>query len=89
MYKNTVIIHADCEDKLQQLSYDINCTNRDQFYDLLLDYVPLKIREIIPIDQGYSVAWTDKFQYEQFIDDDRYKRIILFLKDYKIRIGWV
>lgn len=89
MYNNSFIIEIKDKEKFSILTYSLNESNREMLYDLLLDFVPLKIRKIIPTEQGYNITWTDKDQFDIFVNDSRYSEIISLLNQYDILINWI
>lgn len=88
MYKNTISVNITDPSQLKVLMYAFTWEDRDDFYLLLLDYVPHLIREIIPIDNGYEISWIDESYYHQFIIDDRYNKVVEFLNNFKINVKW-
>ena len=88
MFKNTVLININDPEQIKVLMYAFDWEDRDDFYLLLLEYVPTVIREIIPIDNSYEILWTDQKYYDQFLLDDRYKKIVSFLNSFNIDVIW-
>lgn len=88
MFKNKLKVSVSEKSKMlrKEVRWQEQCHNAD----LLCKYIPLHIKEIVPIDDfNYVISWTDISSYEKFINDTDYKITLKLINNYDIFIEFV
>ena len=87
MYENFFSIEFD-KLKISSLFRETTWQDKDILYSLMCDYIPLSIKEIIPLNGYYIVRWKSKDDFLYFINDKKYQLIINFLENFSMKINW-
>lgn len=88
MYKNFVKFTFD-GDKSQDILRDFSWQQHDIVSQLLCNYIPKSIKEIVPINDMYELSWTSVNSYNNLLNDSQFKLISRTFSDYGINIAFL
>lgn len=81
---NFTVDPVKSKDALKKLTWQEQCLATE----LLCKYLPSHIREMMPVDEGYTLTWVSIESYNSFINEPLYKQINDILDIYGITINF-
>lgn len=90
MFNNSVVFTITNKDSFMMINYELSWEIREQFYILLQEYIPSRVRKIIPTDNEYryDISWNSTEDFDQFISDTRYLKSLTELKRFSMYVDW-
>jgi len=88
MFKNLIKFNIDpilSKDALKKITWQEQCLVTELFNQ----YLPSRIREIIPVNDMYLVEWDSEDSYMSFITHDLYKQITMLIECHGVTITFL
>lgn len=87
MFKNYLIITTSSQS--MRILPDTSWQQKDVLYKLLCDYIPIMIKEIVPMNDKYLITWKDESSYNALLSDRNYIDITKILGEYSISVKFL
>lgn len=90
MFSNHLKIISKTPESINKLKANTSWKQKDILYQLVNDFIPKKITDIIPVNNfTFKINWKNEQDFFDLLQNNIYIEIVNLFKEYEIHLVWV